>query len=283
MPRHNSNRLESLSLRLDPTTAVERVLQEYPFLPRTYANVTGLASLRQRLQAMEQWAGRITANVPAKLMAAALLDPHRLAGVFEEIVEACGRAAPKRGGTPPSINADEWRNVDSAEARADRLMYCLGRLGDYVGGNWAYIACNPTAEFGPEGPWELEYNPPAVEVEMLVHGLQRQGQPDRQRMDANDAADLAYRKLRRLMSSAIEDLQEKLTRGVAGLTMSDVSVSLASQGGDVLSVHEELVSLVEQMRQLRNRTRSHGAVGGVTPGGNWRVESAGGWTKCPPA
>jgi len=248
MPRYNSNRLESLTLRLDPTAAIEHVLRDYPFTPRTYANVAGLASLRQRLQAMEQWAGRITAKVPAKLMAAALLDPHRLAGVFEEIVEACGRAAPKRGGTLPSINADEWHNVDSPEARADRLMYCLGLLGDYVGGNWAYIACNPNAEFGPEGPWELEYNPPAVEVEMLVRGLQRQGQPDRQRMDANDAADLAYRKLRRLMSSAIEDLQEKLTRGIAGVTMSDVSISLASQGGDVLSVHEELVSLVEQMR-----------------------------------
>jgi hypothetical protein len=256
MPRYRPHSLDSMSPHMPRADAMRAALSERPLVARTYADRTALDSLRRRLAATEQWASRLDAAVPARLMVAATLDPPEIARVFEDLASTCRAAAPPAAGAVPSDDPAIWSTQpDSEAARADRLIHVLELLAEHVGGCWAWVPSrNPVSVDGlveEDVVWELEYSPPPEDLLEVIGSrgvladatLQESILQDRHLSHSADV----HRTVVRLAESAILDLREKAFESSDLYGTQDIRAALIARGEGLVRIHDDFVSVASDI------------------------------------
>lgn len=258
MPRYPANSLESISLSREDL--VDRALQAEPPRTRRYTNETGLASLRRRLFAIERWADRLMASPQSRLMVAARLSPPALAAVIRDLADEAAHAAPEQVGSRPSHDAKSWcptsgrssppARGSQAEAEADRLIYILEQLGDYVGGSWQLVPCWPLIDSAGDDdvPMELVQSEPSQEVIAVIDAC-RVFAIRGSRLRAEKSGHDARQALIGFARSAAADLDDRLRDGIAGLSMHEVTEKLANAGERAQAAHANLLAAVQEIRR----------------------------------
>lgn len=261
MPRHPSNRLETLGQAASRKSLVTAALHDAPLVGRSYGDASALAGLRHLLHAAATWAGRIDASVPARLMVAGLLLPELLARIADHIAEECHRAAPPKVGSVPSRDYEAWKSQARSEAdEADKLIHILTQLGEHVVGSWRAV---PT-DVGPAGvaeesPYELEYEPPSEAIAEIIVTSKL---VDETVLASACAAEekLNSTKVRLLAASASHELDSRLNSPGATVPMRSVASLLQREHAEVLAVHIAFIGTLEEIRaatrENETRTRS---------------------------
>lgn len=257
MPRTDSQGLRNISADVPRKDAMREALGERPLVTRVYGDGLALERLRQRLRATEQWASRLDASVPTRLMVAATISPRDIADVFDDLAAACHEAAPPATKVAPSIDIEAWSTKPASDAtRADRLIHVLSLLGEHVAGCWSWVPS--MSPVGPDGvidedvAWELEYSPPPTNLLEVIgsRGVLEGATLQEAMLDDQHLARSSriHSDVLRLAASAIDELQEKAFATHGRFGTQDISMVLETRGMDVVRIHNDLASVVSDIQ-----------------------------------